>query len=120
MDIWHAAIDLIKINDWSAGTAVEHLGIDFVAFGPDWLSATMPVDRRNVGPEGIEDLVTAAERDADGADLRDHRIRVDRGAPEAALRALETKELAVENDGRLHNFPQPLTLTEVCDSLPQR
>ena len=53
MDIWHAAIDLIKINDWSEKTAVEHMGIEFIACGPDWLSATMPVDRRTVQPFGL-------------------------------------------------------------------
>lgn len=53
MDIWHSPIDLIKINQWSAGTAVEHLGIEFIAFGPDWLAASMPVDRRTIQPFGL-------------------------------------------------------------------
>ena len=35
------------------GTAVEHLGIEFLGVGNDWLSARMPVDRRTVQPYGI-------------------------------------------------------------------
>ena len=53
MDIWHSPVDLIKVNEWSAGTAVEHLGIEFIDFGPDWLCSTMPVDRRTIQPFGL-------------------------------------------------------------------
>lgn len=36
-----------------AGTAVEHLGIDFLQIGPDRLRARMPVDARTRQPMGL-------------------------------------------------------------------
>ncbi|WP_301102666.1 hotdog fold thioesterase [Propionivibrio sp.] len=53
MDIWHSPISLIALNELSAGTAVAHLGIEFVDFGPDWLSGRMPVDLRTIQPFGL-------------------------------------------------------------------
>jgi uncharacterized protein (TIGR00369 family) len=52
MNIWHSysSIDLIQLNELSAGTVVEHLGIEFTGFGPDWLSGRMPVDHRTIQP----------------------------------------------------------------------
>lgn len=50
MQIWHAPIDLVKLSAAHADTAVAHLGIEFVDFGPDWLSGRMPVDHRTVQP----------------------------------------------------------------------
>ena len=50
MNIWHAPLDLAAINAFCADTAVAHLGIEFTAFGPDWLEARMPVDYRTVQP----------------------------------------------------------------------
>ena len=29
---------------------MRHLGIEFTAFGPDWIEATMPVDHRTMQP----------------------------------------------------------------------
>lgn len=53
MDVWHAPVDLSVLNAWCADTAVAHLGIEFTAFGPDWLEARMPVDHRTVQPFGL-------------------------------------------------------------------
>ena len=50
MEIWHAPLDLAKLNAASEGTAMRHLGIVFTAFGPDWIEATMPVDHPTMQP----------------------------------------------------------------------
>src|SRR4029453_4295690 len=34
------------------GTMIEHLGIEMVEIGDDWLKARMPVDHRTVQPQG--------------------------------------------------------------------
>ena len=48
--IWKQPINLEILNSFSANTLVEHLGIEFVDFGDDYLSARMPVDDRTVQP----------------------------------------------------------------------
>jgi 1,4-dihydroxy-2-naphthoyl-CoA hydrolase len=50
MDIWHSPINLVQLNEISAGTAVAHLGIEFTDFGPNWLAGRMPVDHRTIQP----------------------------------------------------------------------
>lgn len=50
MNIWHAPLELVALNRLCADTAVSHLGIEFTAFGADWLEARMPVDGRTVQP----------------------------------------------------------------------
>ena len=50
MAIWHGEPTLALIERLNAATLDEHLGIVFTAIGDDWLSATMPVDRRTVQP----------------------------------------------------------------------
>ena len=44
---------LEALNALSAGTAMEPLGIEFTELGPDFLCATMPVDRRTRQPYGL-------------------------------------------------------------------
>ena len=44
---------LDELTALSRGTAMEPLGIVFSAIGPDWLSATMPVDERTRQPYGL-------------------------------------------------------------------
>jgi len=44
---------LEALNALSAGTAMEPLGIEFTELGPDFLCATMPVDRRTHQPYGL-------------------------------------------------------------------
>ena len=51
--IWKQEPTLEQLNRRGAGTMVEHLGIRFTALGPDYLSASMPVDHRTNQPIGI-------------------------------------------------------------------
>jgi 1,4-dihydroxy-2-naphthoyl-CoA hydrolase len=51
--IWKTTPDIAAINRLTAQTAGERLGIEFTAFGDDWLSARMPVDRRTHQPAGL-------------------------------------------------------------------
>ena len=44
---------LAALNALSADTAMEPLGIEFTELGPDFLCATMPVDRRTRQPYGL-------------------------------------------------------------------
>jgi len=50
MAIWKKTPSLDELREIHAATAVERLGIEFLAFGDDWLSARMPVDARTVQP----------------------------------------------------------------------
>jgi 1,4-dihydroxy-2-naphthoyl-CoA hydrolase len=51
--IWNKPIDLEAAQRTRAGTLSESLGIRFLAFGDDWLSASMPVDARTLQPFGL-------------------------------------------------------------------
>ncbi|MDL5050973.1 hotdog fold thioesterase [Oscillatoria amoena NRMC-F 0135] len=53
MSLFHDGITLESINRLSRNTMVEHLGIEFTALGPDYLSARMPVDARTHQPYGL-------------------------------------------------------------------
>jgi 1,4-dihydroxy-2-naphthoyl-CoA hydrolase len=53
MALWKQPIDLDRVNAWSAGTMVEHLGIRIVEVGDDFLRGTMPVDARTRQPFGL-------------------------------------------------------------------
>ena len=44
---------LDALNAMCRGTAMEPLGIVFTDMGPDWLRATMPVDKRTHQPYGL-------------------------------------------------------------------
>lgn len=51
--IWHArTVDLAAVNANSAGCMPGFLGIEFVAYGPDWITARMPVTARVHQPFG--------------------------------------------------------------------
>ena len=50
MDIWHSSINLAELNELGKGTAIAHLGIEFTAFGADWLAGRMQVDQRTIQP----------------------------------------------------------------------
>ncbi len=53
MSIWfHQAVPE-ALTDLSAGTMVEHLGIEFLEVGEDSLTARMPVDPRTIQPAGL-------------------------------------------------------------------
>ena len=51
--IWKQEPTLEQLNRRGTGTMVEHLGIKFTARGPDYLSASMPVDHRTNQPIGL-------------------------------------------------------------------
>lgn len=53
MKIWQMEINLELIEARGKGTMVEHLGIEFIELGDDFLSARMPVDERTKQPLGI-------------------------------------------------------------------
>jgi 1,4-dihydroxy-2-naphthoyl-CoA hydrolase len=53
MSIWRNAATLDELQDSTRNTLVEWLGIRFSEIGPDYLRATMPVDKRTHQPMGI-------------------------------------------------------------------
>ena len=50
--IWHQHPSLAQLNS-AKNTLVEHLGIEFIELGDDYLTARMPVDHRTVQPMGL-------------------------------------------------------------------
>jgi len=53
MKIWKQEATLEGLNNMSASTLVEHLGIEHVEIGDDYLIAKMPVDKRTHQPMGL-------------------------------------------------------------------
>jgi 1,4-dihydroxy-2-naphthoyl-CoA hydrolase len=53
MTIWFRPYTLEELDRQSRGSMVEHLDIRFSEIGPDYLSATMPVDHRTWQPFGL-------------------------------------------------------------------
>ena len=51
--IWKQTFTLESLNTTGQQTMVEHLGIEFVEIGDDFLRARMPVDHRTVQPMRI-------------------------------------------------------------------
>lgn len=51
--IWKQTIDLATLNKWSVNTMVEHIGIEFIEAGDNYLVAKMPVDHRTHQPYGL-------------------------------------------------------------------
>lgn len=51
--IWRRASNLADLTRRHTGTLVEHIGIEFVELGDDYLVARMPVDSRTKQPAGI-------------------------------------------------------------------
>ena len=53
MAIWHqSAPDIRRIIRRDGGTMIEHLGIEVIEVGDDFVRARMPVDHRTVQPQG--------------------------------------------------------------------
>ena len=50
--IWHQHPNLAQLNS-AKNTLVEHLGIEFIELGDDFIKARMPVDNRTVQPMGL-------------------------------------------------------------------
>lgn len=53
MSIWYLETTPQSLDAISANTMVEHLGIEFVEIGDDFLTARMPVDQRTIQPAGL-------------------------------------------------------------------
>jgi 1,4-dihydroxy-2-naphthoyl-CoA hydrolase len=53
MAIWFSTATVESLNARSPDTMVDHIGIEYVAIGEDYIKARMPVDRRTVQPARI-------------------------------------------------------------------
>ena len=53
MGIWYAPFALEDLNRTKVVGLAAQLGMQFTAFGDDWLAATMPVDERTRQPLGL-------------------------------------------------------------------
>lgn len=53
MSIWKTPFDLAMLHQRQQGTMSEHLGIQIIEKGDDYLKAAMPVDSRTRQPLGI-------------------------------------------------------------------
>ncbi|MBU2097332.1 MAG: hotdog fold thioesterase [Gammaproteobacteria bacterium] len=53
MAIWKRQPSLQQMTENSRQTAVDHLGIEFLEIGDDFIKGRMPVDHRTVQPHGI-------------------------------------------------------------------
>ena len=51
-EIWFRRPTPKEIDDYHIGTAVEHMGITFLEFGDDWVTAKMPTTERTRQPYG--------------------------------------------------------------------
>ena len=53
MTIWKQPINIELLSASSAGTAVSHLGIEFLEVGDNFIRARVPVDKRTIQPYGL-------------------------------------------------------------------
>jgi 1,4-dihydroxy-2-naphthoyl-CoA hydrolase len=53
MSIWKSPITLDQVKERSKDTLMEHLGIEYLEIGEDYLKARMPVDSRTRQTAGI-------------------------------------------------------------------
>ncbi len=53
MPLWKTVPTLERLKERSAHTLVEHVGIEYLEIGDDYLKARMPVDHRTKQPDGI-------------------------------------------------------------------
>jgi len=53
MKIWQSEISLQSLTARGKNTMIEHLGIEFIEIGDDFLTARMPIDNRTRQPLGI-------------------------------------------------------------------
>jgi uncharacterized protein (TIGR00369 family) len=53
MKIWRTEVNLLLINERGKQTMSDHLGIEFIDVGDDYLVARMPIDNKNKQPLGI-------------------------------------------------------------------
>lgn len=53
MSIWKKPISIEHLTQMHIGTAVEHLGVEFLEVGDDFITARVPVDTRTKQPYGL-------------------------------------------------------------------
>ena len=53
MTLWKTRATLEQLAEQSRGTLMEHLGIEYLEIGDDYLKARMPVDHRTRQPAGL-------------------------------------------------------------------
>ncbi|WP_394788879.1 hotdog fold thioesterase [Rhodoferax sp.] len=53
MSIWKKPISVEALSTMAVGTAIAHLGIEFLEVGDDFISARVPVDARTRQPYGL-------------------------------------------------------------------
>jgi 1,4-dihydroxy-2-naphthoyl-CoA hydrolase len=53
MSIWFRQFTLDEVRKFQHDTMGEHLGVEIVDIGPDYLDAKMPVDHRTMQPDRI-------------------------------------------------------------------
>lgn len=51
--VWTQAISVQVLTDIHVGTAVQHLGMEFLEVGDDFITARVPVDARTKQPYGL-------------------------------------------------------------------
>lgn len=51
--IWKKHLSLEQMNQLCKNTAIEHLGICFIAQGENWLKAVMPINEKTIQPMGF-------------------------------------------------------------------
>jgi 1,4-dihydroxy-2-naphthoyl-CoA hydrolase len=51
--IWHRRPTLADLQTMATGTAIAHVGIEFMEVGDGSLTARMPVDQRTIQPYGL-------------------------------------------------------------------
>ena len=51
--VWTQDISVQVLTDIHVGTAVQHLGMEFLAVGDDFITARVPVDTRTKQPYGL-------------------------------------------------------------------
>ena len=53
MNLWKTQATLDQLKERSKNTLAEHLGIEYLEIGDDYLKAKMPVDHRTKQPAGL-------------------------------------------------------------------
>lgn len=53
MTVWKSLTTLDQLKERSKDTLIEHLGIEYLEIGVDYLTARMPVDNRTKQPAGL-------------------------------------------------------------------
>jgi 1,4-dihydroxy-2-naphthoyl-CoA hydrolase len=53
MTLWKTQTTLDQLKELSKNTMAEHLGIEFLEIGDDYVKAKMPVDHRTIQPAGL-------------------------------------------------------------------